>query len=404
MNLSNKILIGLVLGVVAGLVVGPEGLGFVKKWIAPFGTLFINMIKMIIVPLVLASLVVGASSLGDLRKLGRIGGKTIVFYLGTTAVAVVIGIVMSLMMSPGSGLQLPANAVYKGKEAPPLMDVLVNMVPTNVIQAMLNADMLQIIVFALFVGIGITLVGQRAKPVESFFDGLAEVTYKIVGVIMAFAPIGVFALILPVVAANGPKVLIPLAKVIAAVYIGCLIHMSITYSAILKLLADFSPVRFFKGILPAQLIAFSTCSSAATLPVTMKNTQENLGVSKEVSSFVLPLGATINMDGTAIYQGVAALFVAQIYGVDLSLSQMMVIVLTGTLASIGAAGVPGAGLIMLTLTLQSVGLPLEGIALIAGIDRVLDMARTTLNITGDAVATVFIQKSEDKVAKAGVSA
>jgi Na+/H+-dicarboxylate symporter len=404
MNLSNKILIGLVLGVAAGLVVGPEGLGVVKKWIAPFGTLFINMIKMIIVPLVLASLVVGASSLGDVRKLGRIGGKTIVFYLVTTAVAVVIGIVMSLVMSPGSGLQLPANAVYKGKEAPPLMDVFVNMVPTNVIQAMLNADMLQIIVFALFVGIGITLVGERAKPVESFFDGLAEVTYKIVGVIMAFAPIGVFALILPVVAANGPKVLIPLAKVIAAVYIGCLIHMSITYSAILKLLVDFSPVRFFKGILPAQMIAFSTCSSAATLPVTMKNTQENLGVSKEVSSFVLPLGATINMDGTAIYQGVAALFVAQIYGIDLSLSQMLVIVLTGTLASIGAAGVPGAGLIMLTLTLQSVGLPLEGIALIAGIDRVLDMARTTLNITGDAVASVFIQRAEDKVEKAGVSA
>lgn len=404
MNLSNKILIGLVLGVVAGLAVGPEGLGFVKKWVAPFGTLFINMIKMVIVPLVLASLIVGASSLGDVRKLGRIGGKTVSFYLVTTAAAVVIGIFMSLVLNPGSGLQLPANAVYKGKAAPPLMDVLVNMVPTNVFQAMLNADMLQIIVFALFVGIGITLVGQRAKPVESFFDGLAEITYKIVGVIMAFAPIGVFALILPVVAANGPKVLIPLAKVIAAVYIGCLIHMGITYSAILKLLANFSPTRFFKGILPAQMIAFSTCSSAATLPVTMKNTQENLGVSKEVSSFVLPLGATINMDGTAIYQGVSALFVAQIYGIDLSLSQMLVIVLTGTLASIGAAGVPGAGLIMLTLTLQSVGLPLEGIALIAGIDRVLDMARTTLNITGDAVATVFIQKSEDKVEKAGVSA
>ncbi len=402
MNLSNKILIGLVLGVVAGLVVGPEGLGFVKKWIAPFGTLFINMIKMVIVPLVLASLIVGASSLGDVRKLGRIGGKTVSFYLLTTAVAVVIGIVMSLALSPGSGLQLPANAVYKGKAAPPLMDVLVNMVPTNVFQAMLNADMLQIIVFALFVGIGITLVGQRAKPVESFFDGLAEITYKIVGVIMAFAPIGVFALILPVVAANGPKVLIPLAKVITAVYIGCLLHMGITYSTILKLVANFSPVRFFKGILPAQMIAFSTCSSAAALPVTMKNTQENLGVSKEVSSFVLPLGATINMDGTAIYQGVSALFVAQIYGIDLSLSQMLVIVLTGTLASIGAAGVPGAGLIMLTLTLQSVGLPLEGIALIAGIDRVLDMARTTLNVTGDAVATVFVQKSEDKTEKAGV--
>ncbi len=361
------------------------------------------MIKMVIVPLVLASLIVGASSLGDVRKLGRIGGKTVSFYLLTTAVAVIIGILMSVLFNPGSGLQLPANAAYKGKAAPPLMDVLVNMVPANAMQALLNADMLQIIVFALFIGIGITMVGQRAKPVELFFDGLAEVTYKIVGIIMAFAPIGVFALIMPVVAANGPKVLIPLAKVIAAVYVGCIIHLALTYSTILKVLAGFSPVRFFKGILPAQMIAFSTCSSAATLPVTMKNTQENLGVSKEVSSFVLPLGATINMDGTAIYQGVAALFVAQIYGVDLTLSQMLIIVLTGTLASIGAAGVPGAGLIMLTLTLQSVGLPLEGIALIAGIDRVLDMARTTLNVTGDAVATVFIQNSEDKRQQSGVT-
>ncbi|MDR7866991.1 MAG: dicarboxylate/amino acid:cation symporter [Sporomusaceae bacterium] len=399
MHLSNKILIGLVLGVIVGLVVGPEGLGFAKKWVAPVGTLFINMIKMIIVPLVLASLIVGACSLGDVRKLGRIGGKTVSFYLITTAIAVTIGIVVALVMSPGEGLKLPANAAYKGKEAPPIMDVIVNMVPTNVVKAMESADMLQIIVFALFVGIGITLVGQKAKPVEAFFDGLAEVTYKIVGIIMELAPYGVFALILPVVAANGPKVLIPLAKVIGAVYIGCILHLAITYTTALKVVGGMSPIKFFKGILPAQMIAFSTCSSAATLPVTMKNTQENLGVSKEVSSFVLPLGATINMDGTAIYQGASALFVAQVYGIDLSLSQMLIIVLTGTLASIGAAGVPGAGLIMLTLTLQSVGLPLEGIALIAGIDRILDMARTTLNITGDAVCAVFVQNSENKRAE-----
>ncbi len=396
MHLSNKILIGLVLGVIVGLVMGPEGLGFAKKWVAPVGTLFINLIKMIIVPLVLASLIVGACSLGDVRKLGRIGGKTISFYLITTALAVTIGIIVALVMSPGEGLKLPANAVYKGKEAPPIMDVLINIIPTSPVKALLDANMLQIIAFALFIGIGITLVGQKAKPVEAFFDGLAEVTYKIVGIIMELAPYGVFALILPVVAANGPKVLIPLAKVIGAVYIGCIIHLAITYTAALKILGNMSPMKFFKGILPAQMIAFSTCSSAATLPVTMKNTQENLGVSKEVSSFVLPLGATINMDGTAIYQGASALFVAQVYGIDLSLSQMLIIVLTGTLASIGAAGVPGAGLIMLTLTLQSVGLPLEGIALIAGIDRILDMARTTLNITGDAVCSVFIQNSENK--------
>ena len=396
MHLSNKILIGLVLGVIVGLVVGPEGVGFAKKWVAPVGTLFINLIKMIIVPLVFASLIVGACSLGDVRKLGRIGGKTISFYLITTAFAVTIGIIIALIMDPGAGLKLPANAIYKGKEAPAIMDVLINIIPTSPVKALLDANMLQIIAFALFLGVGITLVGPKAKPVEAFFDGLAEVTYKIVGIIMELAPYGVFALILPVVAANGPKVLIPLAKVIGAVYIGCILHLAITYTSALRILGNMSPVKFFKGILPAQMIAFSTCSSSATLPVTMKNTQENLGVSKEVSSFVLPLGATINMDGTAIYQGAAALFVAQVYGIDLSMGQMLIIVLTGTLASIGTAGVPGAGLIMLTLTLQAVGLPLEGIALIAGIDRILDMARTTLNITGDAVCAVFIQNSENK--------
>lgn len=396
MHLSSKILIGLVLGVIAGLVAGPENLSMIKIWIAPIGTLFINLIKMIIVPLVFASLVVGAASLGDVKKLGRIGIKTMIFYLGTTAIAVIIGIGMSLVLNPGVGLKLPADAVYKGKEAPAVMDVLVNMVPSNPIKAMETGDMLQIIIFALFVGIGITLVGPRAKIVENFFDGFAEVTYKIVTMIMNVAPYGVFALIMPVVAANGPKVLIPLASVIAAVYIGCILHMGFIYTSAISILGRMSPMKFFKGLFPAQLIAFSTCSSAATLPVNMKCTQENLGVSKEVSSFVLPLGATINMDGTAIYQGVCALFVAQIYGIDLSLSQMLIIVLTGTLASIGTAGVPGAGLIMLTLTLQSVNLPIEGIALIAGIDRVLDMARTTVNITGDAVAAVYIQRSEDE--------
>ncbi len=395
MHLSSKILMGLILGAIAGLVAGPDNLGLIKKWIAPIGTLFINLIKMIIVPLVFASLVVGAASLGDVKKLGRIGIKTMIFYLGTTAVAVIIGIAMSLALNPGIGLKLPIDAVYKGKEAPSIMDVLVNMVPSNPIKAMETGDMLQIIVFALFVGIGITLVGQRAKIVESFFDGFAEVTYKIVNIIMSVAPYGVFALIMPVVAANGPKILIPLASVIAAVYIGCILHMGLVYTSAISILGRMSPVKFFKGLLPAQLIAFSTCSSAATLPVNMKCTQENLGVSKEVSSFILPLGATINMDGTAIYQGVCALFVAQVYGIDLTLSQMLIIVLTGTLASIGTAGVPGAGLIMLTLTLQSVNLPIEGIALIAGIDRILDMIRTTVNITGDAVASVYIQRGED---------
>ncbi|MPL69041.1 Proton/glutamate-aspartate symporter [bioreactor metagenome] len=396
MHLSTKILIGLALGVLVGLLGGPDILPFAKDWIAPFGTLFINMIKMIIVPVVLASLIVGASSIGDMKKLGRVGARTMVYYLFTTAIAVSLGLFLATVMNPGEGLSIPTNAEVKSKVAPPISSVLVNMVPTNPVQAMANADMLQIIVFALFIGIGITLVGQRAKPVESFFDGLAEVSYKIVGIIMEFAPFGVFALIVPVVAANGPKVLIPLATVILAVYIGCILHALIVYGTAVSVLGRMSPVKFFKGVFPASLIAFSTCSSSATLPVNMKCCQENLGVSKEISSFVLPLGATINMDGTALYQGVCALFIAQVYGIDLTMGQMMIIVLTGTLGSIGTAGVPGAGLIMLTLVLQSVGLPLEGVALIAGIDRVLDMIRTSVNVTGDASATVVIQAAEDR--------
>ncbi len=395
MKLSTKILIGLILGIIAGLLLSSYP-GFIKTWIKPFGDLFINLIKMIIVPLVLSSLVVGAASVGDVKKLGRMGGKTVGYYLITTAIAVTIGLVLANLIDPGLNMKLPADAKYAGKEAPPLTQVLLNIFPTNPVDSLVRGDMLQIIVFALFLGIGITLVGERAKPLYNFFDGLAEVMYKITGVVMEFAPIGVFALITPVVAANGPKVLIPLAKVIVAVYVGCILHAAIVYSTAVKTLGNMSPLKFFKGFSPAMLIAFTTCSSSATLPVSMKSVEENLGVDKDVASFVLPLGATINMDGTAIYQGVCAVFVAQVFGMDLTLGQQLTVILTGTLASIGAAGVPGAGLIMLTMVLQSINLPLEGIALIAGIDRVLDMARTTLNVTGDASAAVIVDYTEKK--------
>ena len=293
---------------------------------------------------------------------------------------------------------LPVGAEYAGRQAPPLMDVILNIVPRNPIQAMADGNMLQIIIFALFLGLAISLVGSKAAAVKSFFEGFAEIMYKINGLVMQVAPYGVFALIVPVVAANGPAVLLPLAKVIAVMYLATVVHALIVYTLVIKGFSKLTLPEFYKGILPAQVIAFSTCSSAATLPATIKCTEENLGVSKSTASFVLPLGATINMDGSAIYQGVAALFVAQVYALDLTLGQQLTIVLTGTLASIGAAGVPGAGLIILTMVLSSVGLPMEGIALIAGIDRVLDMARTTLNITGDATAAVFIDATEKKYA------
>jgi Na+/H+-dicarboxylate symporter len=394
MGLATKILIGLTLGILVGLFVP---VAFADTFFKPIGTLFLRLIKMIIVPLVFASLVVGASSVGDVRKLGRIGGKTMAYYLITSAIAVIIGLTLGNVLQPGAGLDLPVDAKYEGREAPSLVTVLLEIIPDNPLGALINGSMLQIIVFALFIGISITLVGKRADPVQAFFDGFAEVMYKITGIVMEFAPYGVFGLIAPVVAAHGLDVLAPLAMVIFAVYLGCIFHAALIYSVSVKTFAKMSPLTFFKGIFPAQVVAFSTCSSAGTLPVTIKSVEDNLGVSKEVSSFVLPLGATVNMDGTAVYQGVCALFVAQIYGLDLTLAQQLTVVLVGTLASIGAAGVPGAGVIMLTMTLTAVNLPLDGIALVAGIDRILDMARTTLNITGDASAAVVVAATENEL-------
>ena len=394
MNLSTKILIGLALGIIAGLELGADGVAFAKTWIAPFGTIFMNMIKMVIVPLVFASLVIGVCSLGDIKKVGRIGLKTVAYYLVTTAFAIVIGLAFGTFFQPGAGLAMPGEtAKVAAKAAPPLMQIIVNIFPTNPMEAMLKANMLQIIVFSLFIGVGITAVGEKAEYLKRTIDGLAEVSYKIVGMIMAVAPIGVFGLITPVVAANGPAVLLPLLKVVLAVYLACLVHAVIVYGAMIKFLGNTSPIKFFKEISPASLMAFSSCSSGGTLPLTMTCAQK-LGISKEVSSFVLPLGATINMDGTAAYQGVCALFIAQLYGIDLTSGQYLTIILTGTLASIGTAGVPGAGFIMLTMILTSLGLPLEGSALIAGIDRILDMPRTSVNVTGDAAVTYLVDKSE----------
>lgn len=394
LSLATKILIGLILGIFVGLFTPVD---FATTFIKPFGDLFLRLIKMIIVPLVLSSLIVGAASVGDIRKLGRIGGKTVTYYLLTSAFAVVIGLIMGTVLQPGAGLEIPVDATYEGRETPALSTVLLEIIPDNPLGAMVNASMLQIIAFALFIGIAITLVGERANPVKNFFDGFAEVMYKITGIVMAYAPIGVFGLIVPVVAQYGLDVLAPLAMVIIAVYLGCLLHAAVVYTSAVKFLGKMSPLTYFKGILPAAVVAFTTCSSSGTLPVTIKCVEDNLGVSKEVSSFCLPLGATINMDGTAVYMGVCALFVAQVYGLDLTFTQQLTIVLVGTLASIGTAGVPGAGLIMLTMTLTSVGLPLEGVALVAGIDRILDMARTCVNVIGDTSCCVVVASSENDI-------
>lgn len=397
LNLATGILIGLVLGVIVGLLL-QNHVSVATKFIAPFGTIYLNLLKAIVVPLVLFSITQGIISMKDIKKVGAIGGKTIVYYLCTTAFAVTIGLVIANVFNVGSGYTLN-SAALEGYEATTaelnMMDTLVNIFPSNVVGAMANATMLQVIVIALFFGFGIILAGEKAKTVASFVDGMSEVCIKIMGLIIKISPIGVFALICPVIAQNGPEVLLPLIKLIIVVYAACIIHMVLVYSTTVKAIGKVNPLKFFKTMGPAMLFAFTSASSVGTLPFNMECTQK-LGASKEISSFVLPLGATINMDGTAIYQGVSAIFIAQIFGVQLTPEQMIMIVLTATLASIGTAGVPGSGVVMLTMVLTTVGLPLEGLALVAGVDRILDMARTTVNITGDASCTLCIEAMERK--------
>lgn len=396
-NLVTQIFIAFIVAVILGLIFGKS-----IEVIKPLGDLFLRLIKFIIAPLILSTLVVGIASGGDPKQLGRMGLKTITYYLVTTALAITIGLAVALMFSPGKGLDIkldPTQAadVTQAQETPGAIQTLLEIVPTNPFEALATANILQIIFFALFIGIGITLVGAKAKPVLTFFDGFSEVMYRITGIIMKFAPIGILGLVAPVVGAYGLSVLLPLLKVILAVLVACIAHMLLVYSSAVKVFAKMNPLRFFKGMTPAGIVAFSTASSAGTLPVTIKNVEENLGVPKKISSFVLPLGATINMDGTAIYQGVSVVFIAQFFNLDLSILQLLTVVLTTVLASIGTAGVPGAGLIMLTMVLSSIGLPLEGIALIAGIDRILDMLRTLVNIVGDASAAVVVAGSEKEL-------
>ncbi|WP_312833116.1 dicarboxylate/amino acid:cation symporter [Sedimentibacter saalensis] len=396
LQLTTKIFIGLALGILLGIILQPNP-DIAVKFVKPFGTLFLNLIKLVIVPLVFSSLVVGTCGMDDVRKLGRIGGKTVAYYMLTTAFAVTIGLILANLSNVGGGFSIPVDAKVEVAEAPNVIETLLNIIPSNPLKALVDGNMLQIIAFALIIGAGIIGIGEKGKVLFNFFDSMADVMYKIIAVIMEFAPIGVFALITPVVAQNGPGVLLPLLKLIVVVYAGCAIHALFTYSATVSLFAKVSPVKFFKGIAPAMVFAFTTASSSATLPINMKRCEENLGVPKSVTSFVLPLGATINMDGTAIYQGVCAFFIAQVYGIDLPISAQLTIILTATLASIGTAGVPGAGMIMLGMVLQSVGLPIEGIALIAGVDRILDMMRTMINITGDAACATIIAATEGEL-------
>ncbi|WMJ81010.1 dicarboxylate/amino acid:cation symporter [Clostridium sp. MB40-C1] len=398
MKLVTKIMIGMIAGVLVGLAFTKNPI-IAVTYIKPVGTLFLNLIKMTIVPLVFSSLIVGASSIGDTKKLGRIGGKTMIFFFATTGIAIVIGLILANILKPGVGLGLTIanNSTQAVTKAPSLGETLLNIVPANPLLGLGKGNMLQIIFFALVLGVGATKIGEKGEAFLKFFDSLAEIMYKLTEMIMGLAPYGVFALIVPVIAQNGPDVLLPLMKVILVVYLGFIIHSVIAYSFSVTSFAKISPLRFFKGVAPATVLGFSTSSSAGTLPLTMKVVRKTFGVSDGIASFVLPLGTTINMDGTAIYQGVCAMFIAQAYGINLGIGQQLTILLTALLASIGTAGVPGAGFMMLMMVLSSVGLPLEGAALIAGIDRILDMGRTAVNVTGNAAASIVVAASEGEL-------
>ncbi|HKL16464.1 MAG TPA: dicarboxylate/amino acid:cation symporter [Balneolaceae bacterium] len=418
-KLHWKIIIGLILGLVWGLLSSLLNWNtFTVNYIGPFGTIFVNLLKLIAVPLVLASLVVGVSSLNDMTKLSRMGGKTIGIYLITTVLAITIGLTVVNVMQPGKtlpeetrttlmesyseNLEGRDEAAQELREQSPLQ-FFVDIVPVNVVDATSdNSNMLQVVFIAIILGIGIINIPvQKGEVLINFFDSLNDVIIKIVDLIMKTAPYGVFALMATVIVdlagddlTQALVLLRALGWYCLAVLIGLLLHVFIVYFSLFKVFSKMKLTSFLKAIRPAILLGFSTSSSAATLPVTMERVEKNLGVDEEVASFVLPVGATINMDGTSLYQAIAAVFIAQALGLDLSIVQQLTIVLTATLASIGAAGVPGAGIIMLVIVLQAINVPVEGIGLILGVDRILDMTRTAVNITGDAAVSVAVASSE----------
>ena len=394
-----KISMGFIIGIALGFIIGPMAStsAFTANILLPgldlIGKIFLSLLKMLIVPLVFSSIIMGAASIGDPKVLGRIGVKTVALYLSTTVVAIVFGLFLGNIIQPGLGLDI-TGASGDVKSGATIVETILNIFPSNPLMALVNGVMLQVIVFALFLGVSATLIGEKGKKFLEFNESLAEIMYKMTAIVMSFAPYGIFALIAVTAAKYGPAVLAPFAKVIFAVYLGCFLQAIVVYSGLVTLFTKKSPFWFFSGVKEAMLAAFVTRSSSGVLPISMANVQKNLGVSEKVSSFVLPLGATINMDGTALYQGVCALFVAQAFGIDLTFQAQIGILITATLASIGTAGVPGAGLIMLSMVLTSAGLPIEGIGLVAGIDAVLDMARTCINVTGDMCVSTVVAKSE----------
>ncbi|MCY6485823.1 dicarboxylate/amino acid:cation symporter [Clostridium aestuarii] len=404
MKLTSKILLALALGVGFGIISNlffPANANeLISKWVLePVGKVFLRAIKMIVVPLVLCSLIAGVASMGDIKKVGRIGGKIVAYYMMTTAFAISIALVISNIFKPGNtGMNnLESATKITTKEAPFIMDIFVKMVPVNPIKSMVEGNMLQIIFFAILFGLGITIIGKKAEPLLNVINQANEVLLKIIGLVMLTAPYGVFALISKVIMFQGIDVLEKLFQYVGVVIFVLIVQAVIVYGIALKILGKVNPIKFYKKFWPVMVVAFSTSSSNATIPVNLEACEEKLGIPERISSFTIPLGATINMDGTAVMQGVAAIFIANVYGMNLSLEQQLMVILTATLASIGTAGVPSAGVVMLTMVLQQVGLPIEGAALVLSVDRIVDMFRTTANITGDAIGTLIVANSENEL-------
>lgn len=395
MSLAMQIFIALVLAIAAGLLL-QKHVQFAETYIKPFGTIFLNLLKFIVVPIVLFSIMCGIISMRDIKKVGAIGLKTVVYYMCTTAFAITIGLIGGNLFKKMFPVIATTDLSYQVGEKTSLMDTIVNIFPSNFISPMAEANMLQVIVMALLIGFAIILVGEEKNTrIITACNDLNDVFMKCMEMILKLSPIGVFCLLCPVVATNGATIIGSLAMVLLAAYVCYIVHAVVVYSFAVKTIGGISPLTFFKEMLPAIMFAFSSASSVGTLPINMECT-EKLGTSREIASFILPLGATINMDGTAIYQGVCAIFIASCYGIHLTLPQMLTIIFTATLASIGTAGVPGAGMVMLAMVLTSVGLPVDGIALVAGVDRIFDMGRTTVNITGDASCCVIVSNLEKK--------
>ena len=396
MGLPMQMLIGLVLGVVVGMFVTAD---FAATWFKPLGDLFIRLIRMVVVPLVFATLVAGAAGISDVSKLGRVAVKTLLFFMGTSALAVAAGLIVANFIEPGVGVTLSTEGLKAANvKAPSFISTLLNIVPINPMESFAKASILQIIFFAIMFGFSLNWLGEKGKPVYEFFDIVGKLMIRMTRVVMKFAPIGVFGLMASVVAQFGLAILLPLMKLILASFIATSLLVIIVYIPWVKFGIGIPLGTYFRGIFEPWLIAFTTCSSAAAMAANLLASRK-LGASKAIASFAVPLGNTINMNGTAVYMGVTAVFAAQIYGIDLSITDQVIVVLTGVLAAIGTAGVPGAGLIMSTLVFTQIGLPLEVVALIAGVDRILDMIRTSINVVGDSTTSLAVSKMEGELGK-----